>query len=249
MKELIIIKLGGGLIAPKDWKSNTANIKVIRRLAEEIYKFAKTNSTATAIVIVAGSGNFGHHAVRKYNQDTPLGASLIQFAAAQIAYIVAKIFLAKQIAVSVFSPHALGSIKPVIAALKKDQIPLLHGDLVINEDAQVHSGEMVIADLVKEFRKKKIEVKRIIQLSREDGVLDTGGQVIKKIDARNFKRLQKAIGGSTADVTGGMLHKVEQSLEIARKYKIDTYIANGAKKGVLSGLLRGMKVKATRITN
>src|SRR3989344_8312966 len=216
MKELIIIKLGGGLIAPKDWKSNTANIKVIRRLAEEIYGIVKTNNTSVAIV--TGSGNFGHHAVRKYNQDTPLGASLIQFAAAQIAYIVARILISKKVAVSVFSPHELGDIQPVIAALKKDQIPLLHGDLVINEDAQVHSGEMVIADLVKEFRKKKIEVKRIIQLSREDGVLDTGGQVIKKIDARNFKRLQKAIGGSTADVTGGMLHKVEQSLEIARKY-------------------------------
>src|SRR3989344_3433232 len=156
MKELIIIKLGGGLIAPKDWKSNTANIKVIRRLAEEIYGIVKTNNTSVAIV--TGSGNFGHHAVRKYNQDTPLGASLIQFAAAQIAYIVAKIFLAKQIAVSVFSPHALGSIKPVIAALKNGQIPLLHGDLVINRKAQVHSGEMVIADLVKEFHKKKIVV-------------------------------------------------------------------------------------------
>ena len=28
MKDLIIIKLGGGLIAPKNWKSNKANIKV-----------------------------------------------------------------------------------------------------------------------------------------------------------------------------------------------------------------------------
>ena len=69
-------------------------------------------------------------------------------------------------------------------------------------------------------------------------------ETVPEINARNFKDFKKSIGGSAStDVTGGMLHKVEESLLIAKELGIKTLIINGMVKGNLEKAILGKKAK------
>jgi isopentenyl phosphate kinase len=79
-------------------------------------------------------------------------------------------------------------------------------------------------------------------------VYDANQKTIEKITRKNFEKIKKdIIGVATTDVTGGMLHKVEEGLNVSKKTGIKTLIINGMTKGNLKKAILGKEVNGTRI--
>ena len=86
----------------------------------------------------------------------------------------------------------------------------------------------------------------MIYCGKTDGVLDQENKTIPVIDEKVFSRMNKAIGGSkSTDVTGGMLHKVKESLTLSKR-GVDIFII-GDNKGGLEKSIKNRNVKGTLI--
>lgn len=255
---VVIIKLGGGLIAPKDWKAETADIEVIKRLSKEIAEAKKKNNFD--LVVVSGSGNFGHAAVKKYGIADKLAAAKVQIIAQKIGEIVTQSLLDVEISACLVSPHDIWVTKDgkiildegeqLVKLLEQDLTPVLYGDVIwdMEKTAVIFSGERCISSLVPTLIKSGHKIDKIIQVSKEDGVWDSNKRIIPEITSKNWPKIKKDVTGAVGvDVTGGMLHKVEESLEIANKYLISSAIVNGKKDRLLFNTLVSKKILGTEI--
>lgn len=242
MFDLVFIKLGGSLITDKS-KPYTPRIRVINRLALEI---KKSLDLGFHLVMSHGSGSFGHTLASKYKTADGIkdkrgirGLCLVEQDAIAINRIVNKVFLNKGINCLSFVPSSfifaqaksLKSIfvEPIIKAVEMGIVPVVFGDVILDDKygCCIYSGEEVLDNLFSKFKEKGYRVKKVIQCGVTDGVYDEKGKVIKRITPKNFPILRKSIFGSeNTDVTGGMLHKVVESLKMA-KGGTKVYIMNG----------------------
>ncbi|MFC1625122.1 isopentenyl phosphate kinase [Patescibacteria group bacterium] len=262
-KELTLIKLGGSLITDKN-KAFTAKKGVIQRLAGEIKSSLSLHKTD--LIVGHGSGSFGHVVASKYktqegivNKDSIKGFPLVADAARKINTIVMEEFLKKGLKVVSFSPLSYtyaknqkrikSSIKPIKKALEIGIIPVIYGDVIMDEKMGfcIYSGEKSLNVLAEELKDAYKKIK-IIYCGETDGVYDEKGKTISIITSKNFKKIKKALGGSSGvDVTGGMIHKVKEALEIAKKINALTLIINATKKQALKKALEGNQLGATKI--
>lgn len=232
--KIILIKLGGGLIAPKNWEAETADLTVIKRLIREIKKSSKQ------VLLVSGSGNFGHKAVRKFGIDTPEGIRKVRKSAKKIGEIVYQELKNQGFKAKLIEPNKFYAQKNKDLNLEKFNV--MYGDVVGKE---IWSGEKVIENLIPQLEGK---IEMVVQVSKEEGVWDENKQIVPEINLKNWPVIKtKVFGVEGDDVTGGMRHKVEESLEIAKKYGVDTWIINGNIKGRLTELLMNKETVGTRI--
>lgn len=254
-KSIILVKLGGSLITDKT-KPYTARPQVIRRLAKEIKKFLK-KKPATLIILGHGSGSFGHRAVAKYRRQGNFGAVRVQDAAAQLNRIVIKELLKIGLPVVSIAPSSFIAaendkaakvfLEPILLLLSQGMIPVVYGDVIWDKKlgSSIFSTEKVFSIIAESL---DYSVERVIQCGVTDGVLGRDGKTIKSITAKNFNRLKSQIGKSQGiDVTGGMLHKVEKSLDLA-KMGIPSLVINGKRSGELLNALLGKSHRGTEIT-
>jgi len=262
MKKLVLIKLGGSLITDKN-KPYTPRLKIISRLAKEI-KGAYLKGFK--MVISHGSGSFGHTSAAKYGtadgifkKEDVYGLAVVQQDAIAINRIVNKIFLEEGLPVLSFVPSSftiasnkkLAEIfaQPIIEALKIDVLPLVFGDIILDvkRGCCIFSGEKTLDNLIGPLKKTGFKIQKVIQCGDTEGVYDKNGKTIPKITPRSFQRFKKTIGQSgSTDVTGGMIHKIEESLKMAKK-GVFTQIIDGTKKGnltraILEDWTRGTKI-------
>lgn len=234
--EITLIKLGGGLIAPKDWQPETADLVIINKLVKEIKDSGKK------VLVVSGSGNFGHMAVKKYGIATDEGRIKVRESARKIGEIVAREMKDQGFDAELIEPNKYFGHKTELD-FKKTLV--FYGDVVGKE---IYSGEKIIKLLIPEILKKELEVDMVIQVSREEGVWDGKGRIIPEINFKNWEDIKAKVGQAAGvDVTGGMLHKVEESLEIAQKYKINTWIISGKIDRRLKQLLEKGETMGTRV--
>jgi len=128
--------------------------------------------------------------------------------------------------------------------------PVFYGDVMDlpNGGWVVYSGEKIIELLVPILSAGGWKVEKIIQVSKEQGVMDENGMPVPVINTRNWDEVKKGVSGAAGtDVTGGMLHKVEESLKIAERYKVESVIISGKIAGRLRGALSGVKIPGTII--
>lgn len=263
MNTIALLKLGGSLITDKS-KPLTARPRVIRRLAREI-KAALSRRKNLQIILAHGSGSFGHVPATRYataegfkDDLGRMGACITHDVAAQINRIVVKELLGVGLpAVSVppstiftgFAGKPSGKfLEPVLILLKNRIIPVLYGDVIWDrkQGSAVFSGETSLKIVAEELVKIGWKVDRDIQCGVEDGVRGKNGRVIPRITEKNFPRLRKYLSSSAStDVTGGMLHKVKESLALAR-LGVRTLITGGA-RGRLQRALTGNDVAGTLI--
>jgi len=263
MEQLIFIKLGGSVITHKD-KPLTANERAIQRLGREIIEAKK--KFGGKIIIGHGSGSFGHSLASKYkthegivNKESVKGAVLVEDVAVQLNRIVVRQLLGLGLPVFSFAPGSFltsRTRKPdkvfpeaIFQALEKGIIPLVYGDVVFDERIgfTIFSTEMVFDALIKHLL-KQYKIVRIIHASDTNGVYGRDGKTIPIITPKNFDKVQKAVVGSKAvDVTGGMLHKVKESLGTARRFGIESIILNGTISGELKRAIIGGEVEGTII--
>lgn len=265
MKKLILIKLGGSIITDKS-KPFCPRTSVIKRLAEEIKEARRKLGKKTLLLIGHGGGSFPHVPAAKYqtqkglvNKDSIKGFSLTANAAIDINRIVMKELIKVGLPVATFSPLSFlyakkKKIDKVILnhirmCLDIGIIPIIYGDVIMDEASGfcIFSAEKTLGILARKLR-KIYKIEKIIECGDTNGVYDSKGKTIPVINSKNFKEVRKWITGSkSTDVTGGMLHKVEESLKLVKKTKIPTIIINGNGKGNLTKEILGRDVHPTRI--
>lgn len=262
MEKLILIKLGGSLITDKS-KPFTAKEKIIKRLGREIKEANKKFNGK--IIIGHGSGSFGHVVAAKYktqdgliNKKSIMGLAQVADAAIQINRIVIQNFLKVGLPAFSFAPASFliasnKNLKKTFLEsfrhlLKIDLIPVIYGDVILDQKRGccIFSAEKTLNILAKNL-KKQFNILKVIHCGDTDGVYDVNGQTIPVITKKSLQKFQKAIGKSNAiDVTGGMIHKVKESLEIS-PLGIHSLIINGKKSGNLKKAILGQKIKGTLI--
>lgn len=259
MKKLVLIKVGGSLITDKT-KSFVSRSRVIKRLGQEIKSgLGKTDFQA---VVAHGSGSFGHMAAAKYKDGEEIkkeGLPEIADAAATINRIVTKEFLKAGLECVSFSPLSFSLAnkgkrkrvfeRPIREALELGFTPLVYGDIVIDEEkgVTIFSGETTLTNIGHALS-DDYKIAKIIHCGDTDGVYDADRKTIPLISRKTFKSLKKEVGHSnTVDVTGGMLHKVEESLKAADKFGCEVVIINGKTPGNLKKAIAGEKIAGTRI--
>ena len=262
MEHLFLIKLGGSLITDKG-QEKVAKPEVMRRLAGEIRSALK--KTDRKLVVAHGAGSFAHRSATKYKVNEGLkgvlqfkGYPYVSSDAIQLNRKVMRQFLKVKLPAISFSPQSMifsenrraKSIftDSLIHALKLGYLPVLYGDTVFDKKIGflIFSTEMVLGALTNVLYKKfKIS---FIYCGNTDGVFDSKGRTIPKITNKNIHEVEKFISGSeNVDVTGGMIHKVRESLEMAKKGH-DTIIINGNRKGELKKAILGEKHRGTLIS-
>jgi len=262
MKKLILIKLGGSVITDKS-KPFTARKGVIRRLAKEIKTAKEKLGNNTSFLIGHGSGSFGHTIASKYqtqkgliNKESIKGLSLTADAAIDIDRIVVKQFISVGLRAVAFSPMSFTFVKkvslgPIVKCLELSLVPLVYGDVIFDQSQgfTIYSAEKILGILARKL-KKTYKIEKIIECGDTDGVYDSDGKTIPVISSKNFGEVKKWITGSkSTDVTGGMIHKVEESLRLAKETKIPTILLNGNKSGNLYKSILGESVNSTLINS
>lgn len=262
MKELVLIKLGGSVITGKS-QPYTVKSEVISFLAQEI---KEAWDKGYRFVISHGSGSFGHTSAAKYQtadglkkKEDVFGLAKVQGDAFKINRIVNEIFLKEGLPCLSFMPSSFSFssnkkltgifIKPIVEALKKEALPLVFGDVILDDSLGccIYSGETTLDNLIKPLEKAGFKIIKVIQCGNTNGVYDEKGGTMTKITPKSFKNIKKALKKTSFDVTGGMIHKIKESLNIAKK-GIDSFIINGEKGNLLKAILEE-KVEGTLITN
>jgi isopentenyl phosphate kinase len=263
MKGLIFVKLGGSLITDKS-RPYTERPDVIKRLCQEIHS---ARSRGTKLVIGHGGGSYPHEPAKRYqtqkgliSRESARGLALVQDAASRLNRIVVKALLdAGENAISV-QPSSFciakdkkimdGYTRSIEKMLESDMLPVVYGDvgMDLSQGCCILSTEEIFS-----FLAKSLKPERIMMCGKVDGVFtadpgrDKSANLIPQITQRNFPDIRKYLASSDGiDVTGGMLHKVELCLELA-KAGPECEIISGLRPGNLEKALSGQKGLGTLI--
>ncbi|MBU0569727.1 isopentenyl phosphate kinase family protein, partial [Patescibacteria group bacterium] len=255
MKKLILIKLGGSVITDKS-KAYCAKEKVITRLGKEIFEAQKKYEGK--LIIGHGQGSFAHIPASKYqthlgliNKESVKGAVVTSNMAIEPNRIVMSSFIKVGLLVKTFSPASFILAKdkklqklflePILNALQTGLIPVMYGDVIedVKKGFCIFSTDKIFRMLINSLS-RDYKIEKIIFCSDTDGVYDSNGKTIARITPSWFKKNIGMIGGSkSTDVTGGMLHKVEECLKMAEKYGVQSLIINGNVDGNLKKAILG----------
>ncbi len=254
--ELIFIKLGGSLITDKS-APYTAELEVMQRLGAEMH--AARLRCGLSLLVGHGSGSFGHVSASRYRTHEGVvddrsweGFNKVRADAARLNALVCQSLAGAGEPAAPIQPSSAcvaragrilrWCIDPIEALLGAGLVPVVYGDVCLDQ-----SQGFCIASTEEIFRYLAgvLRPQRIILVGKVDGVLDAAGTVIPSITPDNFPDLRASLHPSDglADVTGGMLHKVERSLEVG----VRTEIINGMTPGLLERALLDERVVGTVI--
>lgn len=248
---LVILKIGGSVITVKDSDiPEQAKLANIDRLSHEIASFK--SGSDSKLILIHGAGSFGHPQAMKYRLNEEFNARGAYITHASVKKLNSIVLDSLNNAgVPSLPVHPLNSclfdngklvsfqLEQIKVMLERGIVPVLHGDVVMDrtKGVGVLSGDRIIPYLALELKASQIGAG-----SDVDGVLDEKGNVIKKITPHSFVDMKKHIRGSAStDVTGGMLGKVSEFLELANK-GISSRIFNASRKGMVSRYLYGEDV-------
>lgn len=261
-KPITLIKIGGSLITDKN-KPFTVNHQALDIIASEV---KKTTTMGKQIILGHGAGSFAHLPAKKYkthlgivDENSFRGIAEVADVAARLNRIVMQKLLDQGVNAVAVSPlssmtanqHRLSSLftQSLELLLKHGLMPVVYGDQIMDETigCTIFSTEKVLAYLALDLKAKGYQIEQIIQCGLTSGVYDQDGNTIPEINPRNFGKYKQDLGGSSGvDVTGGMLHKVEETLALA-KQGIPGLIIDGIVHGTLSDAIQGKKIVGTRI--
>jgi len=126
---------------------------------------------------------------------------------------------------------------------------VLYGDVVMDREQGVAicSTERVFEMVTQSLLDRGWTIRRILWLGETDGLWDAEGRTVPRLSAANFGQAAEAIGEPAGtDVTGGMLHRVETALGLAR-LGIPSLLLNGLRPDVLEAALLGEEVPGTEV--
>jgi len=242
MKKLIFVKLGGGLITNKK-KPYTPNLEIIKQLSNEIAEARKKNNFY--LLIGHGSGSFGHTSAKKYKtkegfirKNSKYGFCVVHKDAFWLNKIVIDHLLQAKVSAFSISPSScfiheekrdIVWIKPIKKILEFNIVPVIYGDTIVDtqKGCTIFSTEKLFYILASKLKPKRIIiVDKVKGVYTDDPLKNKKAEFIPKITKSNWRFIKNYLKKSDGiDVTGGMIHKVEESIKIAKK-KIEVLIIN-----------------------
>lgn len=264
-KSVVLIKLGGAIITNKEMPMQLRP-DVLNRLVKEIAK-ARRDRPDTLFVVGHGQGSFGHVPAGKYktmqgfiHEDSRFGMAIVQDSAAQLNRLVVHAFLEEGIpAVSMYPSNSLVTkgrqvdsfcVEVFEEYIKQGMFPITGGDVIVDREqgCTIWSTEEVLAFFAQEFVKKGWNVGKIIHVTEVDGFYDLQGKIIDHLTAKTWPEFKSAVTSTKGfDVTGGMMTKIEESLNLVSQ-GIESNIISGLKKNNLYNVLTDGEWTGTRIT-
>jgi isopentenyl phosphate kinase len=256
MKKIILVKLGGSVITDKK-TAYLAKVDIIKCLAREL------KSSPSSLIIAHGSGSFGHPSAVKFGgmkgYKSKEGFAKVALDAMAINAIVMKILVEQKLPAVSFKPMSMiiasdgkmesSFFEPLNQALLQGFIPVVYGDGILDKTwkSTIFSGETTLSKIGIYFKNKGYQIIKIIEVGETDGVYNDKKKTIEQISKNSWSKIKQFIFNSNrSDVTGGMQHKIEEALIMA-KLGIETVIINGKRKDELKNALLGKKVKGTVI--
>ncbi len=231
---IVFVKVGGGLLAPKD-KKFELNRQVFKEFARQ-FKQVRQAFPETSFVLGNGGGSFGHLPAVEYNfkgkieREKLFAAGFIHRKVVELNTYLATYLQEEGVFCFQFSPASFisaskGEIvkvnsEPVFSVLKLGVIPLVFGDVVPDEayNFSIVSTEKIFKALVLKGLEMGVTVERVVHIGNYQGVLSASGRVIEEIRASQLERVRKELSGVEGkDITGGMVHKVEEAVFLARR--------------------------------
>jgi len=252
-ENLTILKLGGSVITDKRAENGVVKVNEIQRIAKEISGFKGK------LIIVHGAGSFGHPQAKKYalNEGFNVSGSIVtHLSVKELCRKVVDILNENgTCAVGVHPMCCMladnGRIKTmfldhIYCMLERGIVPVLHGDVVMDSSlgTSVVSGDQIVPYIAKQMKATILGIG-----SATEGVLDDKSMTIPIISSKNFENVKMHIKGSeNIDVTGGMLGKVKEMLELSNSTNTTSHIFDAGKPGNVERFLKGEKI-GTAITN
>lgn len=260
---LIFIKLGGSLLTDKR-QAGSFDAQLAARLAGELAVAARERTGG--MVVGHGSGSFGHATADEHRihpgailQEQLPGVVATQQSAAALHQLVVGALreqgaLPFSLAPSSFLVAAAGepagvTLEPLERALAAGLLPVVYGDVVMDREwgASICSTEKVFLALSQGLERRGFGVAQAIWMGKTDGIYDDDGRTIPVVTPEDFDKIATAAREAEgADVTGGMRHRLESAVELARA-GIHSWIVNGRSPGLLARLLGGEEVPGTRV--
>jgi len=248
---LTILKLGGSVLTEKT-NVPTPKPEAIKRCTREIAASATPGDVDNSLILVHGAGSFGHPQAEEH--DSPDGFS--NFGITEIHRTVAslnELVIGALIESGIHAApvHPLSCVvaddariveissAPIAMMLARGIVPVLHGDVVMDRrrGASIVSGDQLVTYLAVQFGAARIGFGTAV-----DGVI-VDGATIPLITPETFGGVRSQIHGSDGtDVTGGMLGKVLELLNI----DMDSYIFDATNEGMVARFLSGEEL-GTRI--
>jgi isopentenyl phosphate kinase len=249
MKPITLIKIGGSLITDKN-KPFSVNEQALTKIAQEM---KRATELGKPLILGHGAGSFAHVPAKKYQthkgvlgDESLQGIVEVTAAVHQLNRIVMEALYAANVRAVAVSPLTMMSaknhqlhrlcIESVCQLLELGLLPVVYGDQILDVEVgcTVFSTEKVLGYLGLELQQQGFEIERIIHCGQTNGVYDLNGATIPEITTRNIAEFREALAGSGGvDVTGGMLHKVEETLALAQQ-GIPGLIIDGIEHGSLS---------------
>ncbi len=245
--ESVILKLGGSVITDKAADQGVIREADLLRIAKEVSGYRGK------MIIVHGAGSFGHTYAKKYGLDRgfdPEGVIVTHESVKELASRVVDAL--NEYGIRAIAVHPMGCtvcrngriesmyLDNIKLMLENDFVPVLHGDVVMDLElgACVLSGDQIVPYLAKELK-----IARLGLGSAEDGVLDKSGKPVPEITPETFENFKHYIRGSeSTDVTGGMLGKVQELLELSKTSCITSHIFNAGKENNIYRFLDGESI-------
>lgn len=266
-KSVILIKLGGAVITDKSIP-NTVRLEVLRRLIKEIKQAqGKINET---IILSHGAGSFAHVPAAQYgtidgfrDDQSRLGMAIVQDSAAQLNRIVVSECLQQGLpAVSLCPSNSLVTDNKQADSFFSDvfreyihqgMLPVAYGDVIVDRSigCTIWSTDKVLSFFAQKFLEHNWQVKKIIHVTQVAGVYrdlhDPDQGIFERITPSNADEVKQSMGVTKGfDVTGGMWHKIDESLTMA-KQGVETFILAGEEPRLLKNALMDGKLTGTRI--
>lgn len=237
---------------------------MIARLAGEIARARQ--ETPFRLIVGHGSGSFGHVAARESgiaqgirSADQLPGVSRTQERAAALhRLVITELEKAGALPFSIAPSSCLVTdggkaaafaAEPLLLALDQGLLPVTYGDVVMDRSRGVAicSTETLFEAVIAALQGCGRAVLRALWLGETDGLYDAEGRTVPRVSAADLGQAARAIGDPAGtDVTGGMLHRVETALGLAR-LGVPSLLLNGLTPGLLERALRGEPVAGTEV--
>lgn len=133
-------------------------------------------------------------------------------------------------------------IAPVEKALTQRLVPLLYGDVALDE---LQGGTIISTEQIFAYLAQHLHPARMILVGEVDGVFEGDplreplAGPVPEITRENWNRVRTVLGGSHGwDVTGGMLSKIEEMVGLVRSLPgLQVHVLSGRRTGALETAL------------
>ncbi len=256
IRDFVIMKLGGSIITYKNRWMPTLHKDNVKRLAKEIGE-AWNERKDLALILIHGAGSYGHVLATLYKalKENEYERKLLGFAEIQrlqnelnakvCAYLQNHHVPATPVQASasaVLENESLVhmDIEAIKGMVSVGLVPVLYG--VPAYDKKLGGG-ILSGDEIMKYLARKLKPNRLIHASDVDGIYDKDpkkhkdAKLIKEITRENVKEVLDMLSGSAYfDVTGGMVRKIEELMELEG---IVAEIINGNRAGYVKRALMG----------